>query len=92
MTLSQENRVLLRAVDKARRFPSNTCAASRHVELIGECLAQGKPYPMIDEEPEHVAGSLLSTVASLYEARTEIARLKDLLAPKPVKTRKTKRA
>lgn len=62
--------------DAARRFPTNTCPASRHVQLIGDLLAKGKKYPMIEEEPEHVAGSLLATVAALYEARTEIARLK----------------
>ena len=66
----------LRRVRRVRRFPENTCPASRHVELIGENLAKRKPYPMLEEEPEHVAGSLLSTVASLYAARTEIDRLR----------------
>lgn len=74
--VNKENQGLLRAIDKARKFPKNTCPSSRHVELIGETLAKGEPYPMLTEEPEHVAGSLLSVVARLYEARTELARLK----------------
>lgn len=75
--MTPENRTLLRQIDKARQFPTNTCAASRHVEEIGESLARHRYHPMIEEEPEHVAGSLLSVVASLYEARTELARLKE---------------
>jgi len=67
------NQKLIRRVNKARNFPHNTCAASRHVQEIGEALATGKPYPMLEEEPAYVAGSLLSVVASLYEARTLLA-------------------
>lgn len=63
-------------IKAARRFPENTCPASRHVQRMGEALAKGQSYPMVDEEPYHVAISLLSVVASLYEARTEIERLK----------------
>lgn len=74
--MTPENRTLLRAIGKARDFPYNTCGASRHVESIGYCLAAGLPYLMLEEEPEHVAGSLLSVVRSLYEARSELARLK----------------
>lgn len=66
-------------VNRARRFPTNTCPASRHVELIGKALASGKRYPMLEEEPEHVAISLLSVVGSLYKARNEISRLKTKL-------------
>ncbi len=53
----------------ARQFPVNTCPSSRHVQIIGEALARGKPYPMLTEEPEHCAISLLATVVALYEAR-----------------------
>lgn len=63
-------------IKAARRFPKNTCPASRHVQRMGEVLAKGQPYPMVEEEPYHVATSLLSVVASLYEARSEIERLK----------------
>jgi hypothetical protein len=60
---------------RARRFPHNTCPASRHVQLIAEALANGGDYPMIREEPEHVAGSIASVVADLYAARTMLDRL-----------------
>jgi len=67
---------LIRRVNRAREFPLNTCPASRHVQMIGEALIRGKKYHMIDEEPEHVGGSLLSVVESLFKARTEIDRLR----------------
>lgn len=72
---------LLKALDKARRFPMNTCPASRHTQMIGESLAREKPCPMLQEEPEHCGGSLLSTVLSLYEARTKIGKLEAALRP-----------
>lgn len=73
-------RNLLRRVNRARNFPVNTCPASRHVQMIGEAMIKGKPYSQLDEEPEHVGGSLLSVVESLYKARTEIARLRQALS------------
>jgi hypothetical protein len=72
-------RNLMRRIDRARNFPVNTCPASRHVQMIGEALIRGQKYMMLDEEPEHVGGSLLSVVESLYKARTEIARLRKKL-------------
>ena len=60
-----------RRVNRARNFPVNTCPASRHVHMIAECLAKGKKYHMIDEEPEHVAASLLSVLESLWKMRTK---------------------
>lgn len=50
------------------------------MEIIGETLGMKKPYAMIAEEPEHVAVSILSVVASLYKARTEIYSLKAKIA------------
>lgn len=67
---------LIRRANRARNFPINTCPASRHVHMIGEALIRGKKYHMIDEEPEHVGGSLLSVVESLFKARTEVDRLR----------------
>lgn len=67
---------VIRRVNRARQFPINTCPASRHVHMIGEVLIRGKRYAMIDEEPEHVGGSILSVVESLFKARTEIDRLR----------------
>ena len=67
---------VIRRVNRARQFPTNTCPASRHVHMIGEALIRGKKHYMIDEEPEHVGGSLLATVEALFKARTEIDRLR----------------
>lgn len=61
----------LKRTRRARQFMKNTCPASRHVHLIAESLAKGDKYHMIDEEPEHVAGSLLSILESLWTLRTE---------------------
>ncbi len=61
---------------QARRFPTNTCPASRHLQMIGEALYRGKPYPMLTEEPEHCGGSMLETVTALYETRTERDKLR----------------
>lgn len=66
---------LIKRTNKARRFPTNTCPASRHAARIGEALMRGKPYPMLTEEPDHCGESILSVVASLWEARTQIERL-----------------
>jgi hypothetical protein len=66
---------LLRRMRRHRRFPDNTCPASRHVQLIAETLAEGRGYPMLREEPEHVAGSIASVVGDLYAARAMLGRL-----------------
>lgn len=65
-----------RRVNRARNFPENTCSASRHLHMIAEHLAAGKPYPMLAEEPQHCAQTMLSVLESLWKARTELARLK----------------
>lgn len=67
---------VLRRVNHARNFPVNTCGASRHVAAMGEALAAGRPYLMLAEDPKYCAGSMLATVAALWEARLEIAQLK----------------
>src|SRR3990167_821363 len=64
-----------RRANKARRFPQNTCPASRHVQMMAEYLPTKKGYPMLQEEPEHCAQSMLATVAALYEARTDLCKL-----------------
>jgi hypothetical protein len=61
---------VLRRVNRARDFPVNTCGASRHLQRIGEALSCGRPYPMLDEEPEHCGLTMLSVVESLFKART----------------------
>ena len=66
---------LIDRAEAARRFPKNTCGASRHAEHIGVALVLGEPYPMLTEEPAYCGESILAAVASLWEARTEIERL-----------------
>jgi hypothetical protein len=73
-------RAQLRRLKAARKFPVNTCGASRHVAMIGEALAKEQPYHMLDEEPQHCALSMLATVAALWEARTKIEKLEARLA------------
>ena len=70
------NKKLQQRLDKARKFPKNTCAASRHAQMLGETLSSGK---QLTDDREHCGESILATVAALYEARTEIQRLKDAL-------------
>ena len=67
---------LKRRASRARRFPQNTCPASRHLHLMAQQLAAGKPYPMLTDEPQHCAETMLSVLESLWKARTELAKLK----------------
>lgn len=67
---------VIRRIKRARAFPVNTCPASRHAQIIGERLIRGKPYAMLEEEPEHCGGSILAVVEALYKARTEIDTLR----------------
>ena len=67
---------LRRRVNRARNFPDNTCPASRHLHLIAEALAGGRPYPMLQDEPEHCAGTMLAVLEALWKARTKFARLR----------------
>lgn len=63
-------RNLRRRVNRARRFPENTCPWSRHLHLMAEQLAEGKPYPMLQEEPEHCAWAMLVVLEELFKLRT----------------------
>lgn len=67
---------LRRRVNRARNFPENTCSASRHLHMIAERMAAGKPYPPMQEELEHCAETMLSVLESLWKARTELSKLK----------------
>lgn len=64
-------RNLQRRVDRARNFPTNTCPASRHLHIMADILASGKPYPMFEEEPEHCAETMLAVLESLWKSRTQ---------------------
>lgn len=66
---------LKRRASRAKRFPDNTCPASRHLHLMAQRLAAGKPYPMLADEPRQCAETMLAVLASLWEARTKLAKL-----------------
>lgn len=65
---------LKRRAGRARNI-SVTCPASRHLHLMADRLAAGKPYPMLTEEPQHCAESILAVLAALWTARAQLARL-----------------
>jgi len=65
---------LRRRVKRARHFPENTCSASRHLHMIAERLCTDGP--MLIDEPEHCAETMLAVLESLWKARTELERLK----------------
>ena len=67
-------RKLRRRASRARSFPVNTCPASRHLHIMADCLTKKGGYPMLTEEPEHCAISIMSVLASLWEARTKLAK------------------
>lgn len=60
-----------RRVNRARdgRGKIVTCPASRHLHMIADALASGKPYPMLQEDPEHCAGSIYAVLESLWKLR-----------------------
>jgi len=65
---------LKRRVKRARRFPKNTCPASRHLHIIADQLSRGTiPHTLLDE-PRHCAISMLSVLEALWKARTQLAR------------------
>ena len=57
---------------EARDFPYNTCPASRHLEMIADALVDQGSYPMISEDPRHVAGSIYGALGSLWGARSDL--------------------
>lgn len=62
-------------MDAARNFPVNTCPASRHAQMIAEALIEGRPYPMLTEDPEHCGESIAAVVTALYKARSRLKQL-----------------
>jgi len=43
---------------------------------MAEHLAAGRQYPMLQEEPQHCAETMLTVLESLWKARSALARLK----------------
>lgn len=76
MTLPEnEIPALRRRCNRARNFPTNTCGASRHAEMIADDILAGR-LGDLEWDREHIAGSIYATVAALWEARTELKRLR----------------
>ena len=48
--MQSETRRILSNMRRVRRFPSNTCPASRHAALIAESLARSKDPPSAPDE------------------------------------------
>ena len=66
-------------MDAARIGPHITCPVSRHAAMMAEAMMRGEPYVMMDEDRAHCGASIGDTVASLWEARAEIERLRAAL-------------
>lgn len=64
---------------KARKFPANTCGASRHLHMLADQLAKGKQPFMLTEEPEHCAEDIYAVISALWEARTAAAKAREAL-------------
>ena len=80
--MNRENRNALRRCERARKFPDNTCGASRTVFSMAE-FAVYQPFENRPVITDHLAGCLLATVEALWKARTEIDRLKKKLEGRP---------
>lgn len=64
---------LRRRVNRARRFPDNTCPASRHAQTIAEQLLDGRMLLLEwRDEREAMGSAILSVLESLWKARTEL--------------------
>ena len=64
---------------RARNGWMVTCPASRHTHMMALALAEGRQYPMLTEEPQHCAETLLAVVTALWEARADLAKMKATL-------------
>lgn len=69
--MEAETRNLRRRVDRlrAKHGFAVSCPASRHLQMIAGALAKGKHYPMLAEEPEYCAGTMLMVIEALWKSR-----------------------
>lgn len=72
-------KLIKKRAEDARRFPENTCPASRHLEMMAEALANGESYAMFTSEPEHCAGTMYAVLVALWELRTRLENMMDSL-------------
>lgn len=64
----------MRRMYAARDFPTHTCSASRHAAQVADLIMRGRAKDLVD--PREAGLSIAATVAALWEARAEIARLR----------------
>ena len=64
-------------MNAARALGGNTCPSSRHAQMIAEALIEGKPYPMLYEEPAHCGETIAAVVTALYHARSRLQKLQN---------------
>ncbi len=67
--MDSETRRIIRNMWRVRRFPINTCPASRHAAQIAAQMARSKDQDAVDK-----AASIASVVASLWKLRTKAQR------------------
>ena len=84
MTKHTENKS---RADRARDFPRNTCAASRHAQMVAEAMSDG----VHGDDLRDAGSSILSVVASLWELRTA-ARLQEAMSTPATLTHKEREA
>lgn len=68
-------RNLKRRVMRARKFPTNTTPASRHLHTIALSLVNGERYAMLTEEPIHCGETMLLVLLDLWKMKTKLAKL-----------------
>lgn len=67
---------LRRQVNRVRDFPTHTCPASRHLHIMANRLLTKGGYPMLTDEADHCAETMLAVLLSLWRDRKELAKLK----------------
>lgn len=67
--MDSETRRIIRNMWRVRRFPLNTCPASRHAAQIAARMARSK-----DPDVENEGAAIAATVAALWKLRTKAAR------------------
>lgn len=77
--MTTDTAATLARMDAARIGPHITCPVSRHAAMMAEAMMRGEPYVMMTEERKYCGSSIGETVASLWAARAEIARLREAL-------------
>jgi hypothetical protein len=67
--MDSETRRVIRNMWRVRRFPTNTCPASRHAAQIAATMARSK-----DPDSADKAASIAASVAALWKLRTKVQR------------------